>query len=390
MNFKAEEDGDHLLVSVTDHGPGIHPDDLPHIFDRFYQSKQPDAPTQGGTGIGLSLAAELAELLGGKIWVESEWGKGSTFYFRFPRKSIGRAQLVVGSQAELAEPTTFTMPTVPVEKAAPPTIQPSNRPAILIVEDNPELRSYMQVLLEDEYKVITAENGKVAWEALTNSPIPQFPNSQFPDLIISDLMMPVMDGFQLLEKIKAHETLRHLPVIMLTARADVRVKLRALRIGVDDYLTKPFVEEELQVRIKNLLHNYRERVKALAENGDRVENVLPEKPSMAAADAEWLEQVEAIFSKTMADSQFKLDWVAGQMHLSERQFNRRLKQLTGLTPNNYLREMRLQRARDFLHEGRYTSVKEVGFAVGFSNTKYFSNLFQERFGVLPSEYALSG
>ena len=402
VKFKVEANGEDLLVSVTDHGPGIHPDDLPHIFDRFYQSKQAEAPTQGGTGIGLSLASELAELLGGKIWVESKLGEGSIFYFRFPVK------VVVGNFEEISKLSTFSPPK---PSATQITKEEGNsqplKPSILIVEDNLDLRSYMQVLLEDDYNVITAENGKVAWEILSPSPAlpkregatavtsPFWGGREGADLIISDLMMPVMDGFQLLEKIKAHETLRHLPVIMLTARADVRVKPRALRIGVDDYLTKPFVEEELQVRIKNLLHNYQERVKAMAENRQEEEDILPASPSfgggrgeanMAAADAEWLEQVEAVFSKTMTDSQFKLDWVASEMHLSERQFSRRLKQLTGLTPNNYLREMRLQRAKDFLHEGKYTSVKEVSFAVGFSSTKYFSNLFQERFGVLPSEY----
>ncbi len=193
-------------------------------------------------------------------------------------------------------------------------------------------------------------------------------------------MMPVMDGFQLLEKIKAHDNLRHLPVIMLTARADVRVKLRALRIGVDDYLTKPFVEEELKVRIKNLLHNYRERVKALAENGHEEEEASSEKPSMATTDAGWLEQVEAVFAKKLYDTQFKLDWVASEMHLSERQFNRRLKQLTGLTPNHYLREMRLQRAKDFLHEGNYALGERSGCCRRLSDTKYFSNLFKSGSG----------
>ncbi len=435
--LKVEEESDSIQVSVTDRGPGIHPDDLPHIFDRFYQSKQPDSPTQGGTGIGLSLAAELAELLDGKIWVENDpdsyrEGKGSTFFFRFPKRTAGDihpptplkggqapAIILTGKQegdervSFDKENNQYSQPT-PLQKER--TTSPleggkmSEKPTILIVEDNPELRSYMQLLLEDEYEIITAENGKVGWEILAPSqpPPPAGGKELAPSplgragvgLIISDLMMPVMDGFQLLEKIKGHETLRHLPVIMLTARADVRVKLRALRIGVDDYLTKPFVEEELQVRIKNLLRNYMERVKALAEEG------LPPPPSkggggntsppaggggreganMALVDSEWLEQIEQVFSKKLADKQFNMDWAASEMHLSTRQFTRRLKQLTGLTPNLYLREMRLQTARDILQEGKYNSVKEAGYAVGFTTTKYFSSLFQNRFGVLPSEY----
>jgi len=368
-------DGD-LLVTVTDQGPGIHPDDLPHIFDRFYQSKLLEAPAQGGTGIGLSMAAELAQLLGGKIWAESEFGKGSTFFFRFPVKKVDSPLFEV--RKPQPDKSLTELPTSDFQAGELKPTLPAGKANILIVEDNPELRSYMQLLLEDDYHVLTAENGKVGWDYLLQTADCQ--------LIISDLMMPVMDGFQLLEKIKSHETLRHLPVIMLTARADVRVKLRALRIGVDDYLTKPFVEEELQVRIKNLLHNRRERVKALAKIDHEEEIHLPEKVGMHAAEDDWLVNVEAIFSKILSESQFKIDWVAGQMHLSERQFDRRLKQRTGLTPNNYLREMRLQRAKDFLHDGKYSTVKEVGFAVGFYDTKYFSGLFRERFGVLPSTY----
>ncbi|MCB9338400.1 MAG: response regulator [Lewinellaceae bacterium] len=404
VELVVQDEVESLLVSVHDTGPGIHPDDLPHIFDRFYQSQQPDAPVQGGTGIGLSLAAELAALLEGKVWAESpdsyRNGKGSVFYFQFPKKVVtGDGGLVTGStngtEEKALELTETTEPSaVPVSAQSPITDHQSPKTTVLVVEDNPELRAYLEVLLEDDYHVLTAENGRAALDMLeasselTSHPAhPLTPLTGSPSLIISDLMMPVMDGFQFLEKIKSDNRFRHLPVIMLTARADVRVKLRALRIGVDDYLTKPFVEEELKIRIQNLLANYHERLlatAALAEPGE-VQRTA-EQPVIAAADAEWLEAVEAVFSKTMGDSQFKLDWVASEMHLSERQFNRRLKQLTGLTPNHYLREMRLQQARDFLHEGRYTSVKEVGSAVGFSSTKYFSKLFQERFGVLPSEY----
>jgi YesN/AraC family two-component response regulator len=233
---------------------------------------------------------------------------------------------------------------------------------------------------------LTAENGQIGWEILQSRSAGNQAEGQPVDLILSDLMMPVMNGFELLEHLKGHALFRHIPVIMLTARADMRVKLKALRIGVDDYLTKPFVEEELLIRIENLLNNYQERIKALTNSVENDEDANIEKANLAAVDAAWLEEVEAIFSEVMSDSRYNLSWMAEKVNLSERQFNRRLKQLTGLTPNNYLRELRLQRAKDLLLDGTYGSVKEVGFAVGFSSTKYFSNLFQERFGVLPSVY----
>lgn len=378
ITFSMEDEGDHLLVKVQDTGIGIHADDMLYIFDRFYQSKRPDAPTQGGTGIGLSLCKELAELMNGKVWATTEWGHGSTFYFQFPKKLAPAVILPVQESFEVYVVATPEKPN-PVTgypPSAPGTIE---KPNLLIVEDNADLRAYMQGLLEDKYCIKLAENGKAGWETLqTGTP---------PDLIISDLMMPVMDGFQLLEKIKDADVFRHIPVIMLTARADVRVRVRALRIGVDDYLTKPFVQDELKARIANLLHNYRGRMQYFSKTKTSSD---PEKPVMARVDNEWLKEVEIFISKNLADKQFNLEWVALQLNISVRQFNRRLQQLTGMTPRAYLQEIRLELARTMLCEGQYATVKETAFAVGFRDTPYFSELFQKRFGVMPSTYLRQG
>lgn len=201
-------------------------------------------------------------------------------------------------------------------------------------------------------------------------------------------MMPGMDGFHLLEKLKSDDRWRHLPVIMLTAKVNAPAKLQALRIGVDDYLTKPFEEEELKTRIENLLRNYRERMahfSAAGGNGDGEEPVAT-KPVIAGVDSAWLQEVEAVFSKILSDRHFNLEWVAAELNLSHRQFSRRLQQLTGLTPHHYLQEMRLQTARDCLLHGKYATVKETAFAVGYRDTPHFSRLFQERFGATPSAY----
>ncbi len=400
VDFIVEEKERDLLVIVKDTGVGIHPNDLPHIFDRFYQSKQPDAPVQGGTGIGLSLCKELAELLNGKVWAESKLGKGSTFYFQFPKVEAIEKDIAISHEEALTSipgefASTFAEPqdvesdklitSVPNQTPAPQQQPEKNASTILIVEDNTDLRTYVATLLEEDYQIITAENGKDAWNQLSGELLAQPPN-----LIISDLMMPVMDGFQLLEAIKNHDRLRHLPVIMRTARADIRVKLNALRIGVDDYIVKPFIEEELKVRIKNLLENLEGRLKAHSSKVEQTALTInaEEKPVLGEADLEWLEEVEKLFDKIIQDTQLNQDWVAKQLYMSRRQFYRRIKQLTGLTPNAYLREMRLQTARDYLYKGTYTSVKEVSYAVGFSDIKYFSKLFKERFGILPSEQML--
>jgi AraC-like DNA-binding protein len=158
-------------------------------------------------------------------------------------------------------------------------------------------------------------------------------------------------------------------------------------VGVDDYLTKPFVEDELKIRILKLLDNYHSRLNETESlNLTESDGQQKAKIIMGAADEAWLEKVEAVFSRNLSDTQFRIDWVADEIHLSERQFNRRLKQLTGLTPSQYLREMRLQTAKDFLHAGSYSTIKELSVAVGYLDTAYFSKLFQERFGVLPSGY----
>ncbi len=372
VTLAVEGDDAQLQLSVRDTGPGIHPNDLPHVFDRFYQSKHANTRTEGGTGIGLSLVKELAGLLGGEVWVESELGMGSAFYFKFPKKTTSLIE-----NGELTIENFTQTQKAPIIAQGQQTIKPKQQTTtILVVEDNRDLREYLQFLLSD-YNVITAENGKVGLDCLLQTADCQ--------LIISDLMMPVMDGFQFLKKLKADDRWRHLPVIMLTAKVNARAKLKALRIGVDDYLTKPFQEEELKARIENLLRNYRERMAYFSVEKTREDSSGPSRPVIAAVDAEWLEVLENVCATHLADSRLKIDFAAAKMHLSERQFYRRLKQLTGLTPNQYLQEIRLQRAKDMLVEGTYATVKEVSAAVGFKDVRYFSELFERHFAAKPSE-----
>lgn len=383
----AEDTANELCVTVRDTGPGIHPNDLPYIFDRFYQSKLPDAPVQGGTGIGLSLCKELAELMGGTVWAESEYGKGSAFFFRFPKKVAPE-----NAMAATIDPTVVAVtPTVSSQIVLPDAtpsvvVETIKKATVLIVEDNADLREYLRVVLSD-YQLIEAENGQVAQEILQK--VSAEGGSGKPDLIISDLMMPVMDGFLFLEWVKSRDEYRHVPFIMLTARADVRVKLRALRVGVDDYILKPFVEEELLARVQNLLEHYRTRVNlhSFIETEVPDNQAAPALPVLSEANAKWLEEVEKLMRKKLNDHAFNLDWVAAEIHLSERQLRRKIQQFTGLSPNQYLQEMRMQTAKDLLVAGKYTTVKEVSFAVGYRDTGYFSGLFAERFGANPSQYS---
>lgn len=361
-----------MRIAVNDSGRGVHPDDLVKIFDRFYQSGQPDAPTEGGTGIGLALSRELIELMGGKIWAESAGlNRGSRFFIEFPLHEV------LGKTAAAPEEE----PINAVDAEAVPALerlsqQEARAGTLLVVEDNVSLRDYLQLILSADYRILTAENGQEALHLMDTL----HQARTLPDLIISDIMMPVMDGFQLLERLKKDPHFRPIPVVMLTARADAQDKLRALRIGVDDYLLKPFEEEELRVRIDTLLERYRERRQLPSET---LHEEIP--PEHGENESAWLAELESLVSAEVQNDLLSVAWIADRMHLSERQFQRRLKQLTGLSPSAYLNEVRLQEARRLLEQGKVHSVKELAWAMSFRNEKYFAQIFRERFGKNPSE-----
>ncbi len=252
-----------------------------------------------------------------------------------------------------------------------------DQPALLVVEDNLELREYLQLLLGEKYQVHTAENGRAALERLRRLPECR--------LVISDLMMPVMDGYRLLEQLKADEATRYLPVIMLTARAEARDRLKALRIGVDDYLVKPFEEEELLVRIDNLLKNLARR---LEESDDGAEPAAAPSP-VSESDRKWLEAFEAYVRQSLGDDTLSIPGLARRFAMSESSLLRQLKRLTGLPTKRYLQEMRLDAARRMLEDQPAAGVAKVAKAVGYGDVRSFSRSFKKRFGKSPSEFQCS-
>jgi DNA-binding response OmpR family regulator len=241
----------------------------------------------------------------------------------------------------------------------------------LVVEDNPDLQSYMVHLLSASYDLVLASNGDEALASLAGV-----------DLIISDVLMPHMDGFQLLDRLKADETHRQVPVIMLTARADIQDKLRALRTGVDDYLTKPFDEEELLARVRNLIQRRRNRLETVAADDTEIVATA----DVSKADSEWLAELESWMQSNLQDDNLSVAMMARHFALSERQLLRRVRELTGLSPQQYIGELRLQKAREHLERGAYRTVAEAAYAAGFGNAKSFSRAYRERFGRLPSSY----
>lgn len=365
ITLDVSENQNKIQLKVSDTGRGIHPDDLPHIFNRFFQSKQTDAHLQGGLGIGLALSKELAELIDGQLSVQSTYGSGAIFTLEFPKEaSVTKVENLVPQQLFTEKP----LPTSNIE---------NSKNNILIVEDNIQMSTFIQELLHPSANTFIAANGIEALRVLEN------PDTDI-HLIISDVMMPEMDGFTLLQKLKSSEEWSLLPVIMLTALANTSDKLKAITFGVDDYLIKPFEPEELIARVNTLLQNIALRKKSQVPAGDfEEEKALPE---LKSADLKWLKQLEEIAFENVTEPNFKVSQLAFKMTIGERQFNRKLKKITGLTPGNYLKEIKLQKARQLLENKACTTIAEISYSVGFSTPEYFSRIYKNRFGKLPSDY----
>lgn len=389
-----KEENNTILLQVRDTGVGISEDALPNIFDRFFQANNADKTSS--SGIGLALCKEVADLLGGKVWAESELDKGSIFSFAMPYKEVLG---VINEDETTHTPTIISQPyevQLPAQASLSPT---SNRLKILLVEDNPDLREFIQLLLSEFYDVVTAKNGKDALDLLTiNAEQWALKDGQErrtstlhrpPSLILSDIMMPVMDGLELLETIKKSDAYRHIPMVMLTARTNMDAKLTALQLGVDDYITKPFHEDELLIRIHNILKTQTERLSFLQKNSTDASEITESIDTLlqiSENDQEWLSELETVVQANLNNSQFtKLVW-AEKMLISERQLRRKVKELTGLTLTKYIQLARLKCARRILEDGSKSTVAEVSYAVGFETPTYFSKLFKEEYGRKPVEY----
>lgn len=360
-------EGDQLAFSVEDSGPGIHQDDLTRLFERYFQTNHPEKAVLGGSGIGLTLSQEYARLLGGEIAVESELGKGSRFTLYCPINKAEGIQPLSGSHqvsiVSAAEP-----------EAEPPQTLESGKLTLLLVEDNEGFQAYLQAILSEKYNLIVASNGKIALEKLESYPAC--------DLVISDLMMPVMNGFELLRKLKGEESRWHIPVLMMTARAEKEDRLQALRVGVDDYLVKPFEEDELLARIENLLNNHSSRMKERARDFPQLEKAQ----DVTSEDQEWLGRFEAYVRKRISEKNLSVPELAEEFAMSESSLLRQVKRLTGLSPIQYLKAVRLQEARTLLEQQKYSSVSRVADLVGYKESRSFSKAFKKHFGKLPSNY----
>lgn len=382
ISVQLTAEGDWVRLSVRDSGIGIPAAQLGHIFERFYQvnnapaGDQETAPTLG-TGIGLALIRELAELHGGRIDVESTEGKGSVFTLRLPRtKALLPAHATYADHPSGNDDTLLAAEMPDADRPAPPanpleSAGGARLPVVLIVEDNAEVRQYVREQLAGQYQLLEAPNGRAGLERAIET---------IPDLILSDIMMPELDGVSLARRLKSDERTSHIPVILLTAKAEQEEKIEGLETGADAYLTKPFDVRELQVRIRRLIEQ-REKLQAKYRQSALF---VPQKVDMPSMDDAFLHKVRTAIEANLDDETFSVIELGQQVGMSRSQLHRKLKALTGHGPNEIIRHIRLERAQQLLRQ-KVGTVSEVAFMVGFNSLAYFSKCFSEHFGYMPSQ-----
>lgn len=369
ISLTAKEENGRVMISVADNGCGISSDELPYIFDRFYQAKNAGR----GTGIGLAIVKAFTELHHGEVSATSIEGKGSTFTIHIPVRQKGE---VTNQPTEKIEPLVEPSSAEEVPNQArhiDELIQPyqTDKPEVLIIDDNIDIRTYLRSVLSEKYNVSEAADGKVGLELARKI---------VPDIVLSDIMMPVMDGLAFCQQLKTDKAISHIPVILLTARSLDEQRAEGYEHGADAYLSKPFSLRLLFSRIDNLIQS-RKKLSKLFSNSD--ENDAFEKLSNET-DKTFAAQLRKIIQDNLSDNEFNVERIGDEIGLSRVQLYRKVKALTGYSPVEMLRKARLTRARHLLRTTEKT-VSEVAYAVGFSTPSYFSKCYKDEFGESPKK-----
>nr|WP_299337733.1 hybrid sensor histidine kinase/response regulator transcription factor [Allomuricauda sp.] len=364
---KAEEA---CILKVEDSGIGIAQDQQPYVFDRFFQADNKESREHEGTGIGLSLSKELIELHGGSIALDSELNRGSIFTVTLP---LGKSHLKSHQLTKFGSSEQRQVPEIeqPIEIIEEAETESGEKDLVLLVEDNTEMRSYIKTQMGEAFQFLEAENGLKGFEMA---------KEHVPDLIVSDVMMPKMDGTQLCEKLKDEEATSHIPIILLTAKASKEDKIQGLKIQADAYLAKPFNKEELKATVNNLIANRRKLQKRFANNAI----ISPRDIAVTNMEQKFLEKLVDEIETHIGDENFGVEQLAQQIHLSRSQLHRKMVSITSHTPSLYLRKYRLEKAKKMLEMGS-GRVSDIAFQVGFSSPSYFTKCFVEEFGTTPTD-----
>ena len=369
--------GNFVEISISDTGVGIPEEYQSKIFDRFFQIDDASHVSNTGSGIGLALVKELATLHNWNISVNSKEGEGTVFTLTIPlEKATEVSDEKIQSSfkgSEDKEPEDVSLLIDEENKVeSEEEAESAGNPVILFVEDSPDVRSYVNDLLKPDYKVLLAERAEEGIKlALEN----------MPDLILSDLMMPGMDGIEFCHRIKTDWQTSHIPVILLTAKATEESKIEGLETGADDYLTKPFNYEELAARIKNLI----EQRKRLREKFSKEINIQPEKLTSNAVDGEFIQRVLCAAEKNLGNAEFDTEHLAQELFVSRRQLHRKIQAITGQGPGEFIRVFRLKKAALMLIEKKL-NVTQIALEVGFESPAQFTRAFKKHFNCLPSNF----
>jgi len=355
--------GTALEIAVADTGIGIPADKLERVFDRFFQNDVPKSMVNPGTGIGLSIVREFVRAHGGTVTVTSVPDRGSTFTVLLPLRDLAAA----------ATPEVITETVEPAPVAEPLAENADKRPVLLLVEDNEDFRFYLKDNLRQQYQVLEGRNGKEGLQQALQ---------HLPDLIVSDVMMPEMNGIELCRRLREDQRVSHIPVILLTARTGEEQKVEGFDVGADDYITKPFSFEILQSRVKNLIHQR----EAFHRDFRRQIDVKASDVKITSLDEKLIQNAIKLVEDNIADAEFSVEHLSRELGMSRVHLYKKLMALTGKAPLEFIRSIRLQRAAQLLEKSQLT-VSEVAYQVGFNNPKYFARYFKEEFHMLPSAYA---
>ncbi len=359
-----KSDDEFLQIKVEDTGYGIGSEHLENIFDRFYVAESGPTRNTTGTGIGLALSKELIRLMAGTISVKSDLGKGTRFTIQLPvtRNAPEKSDvaLFIPEGQEVPRALTYQRTKEGIKE----------KPLLLIVEDNPDITNYLVTLLEHQYVIEIAMNGAIGIEKATDL---------IPDLIISDVMMPEKNGFDLCHALKNSNKTDHIPIILLTARADMESRMEGLQMQADAYLTKPFKSEELFLIIQNQIE-LRNKLRARF-----AQSSLVQKDHLETKEFKFIQLLNSSIETNLQNATFGVEDLASSVYMSRMQLHRKLKAITDRSASNYIRVYRLNKAKSLL-EHQDKSIGEVAFDVGFNDPNYFSKTFHKEFGVSPSEY----
>ena len=363
-------------IKVSDTGYGISAEALPHIFDRYYQESGKHQAS--GTGIGLALVKNLVTLHEGEILAESVQNEGSTFYISLLTDNIYPNAL----HADSTEPVQEEMnQNTELEYSQEATLD-TGKPILLIVEDNEEIQKYIVESFTDSFEVITANNGEEGKQQAL---------SRIPDIVVSDIMMPVMNGITLCKQLKDDVRTSHIPIILLTAKDSLQDKEEGYEVGADSYLTKPFSASLLRSRINNLLDSRKKLVaqfQAQSTPGSQID--LSEKriviaEALSKLDNEFIEKITLLIEENLSSEKIDINYLSDKMCMSGSTLYRKMKALTGLSTNEYIRKVKMENAERLLLEGKF-NISEIAYKVGMNSTGYFRQCFKEEFGVSPSDY----